>query len=57
MGVIINEFEIVAEPAEPQPSPPTQAEASPEPQSGPAPAEIGEVVRQQALRRLRVFAH
>jgi hypothetical protein len=56
-SVIIDEFEVVAEPAAapgemPLPQPPT-----PPPSLGPTPEDVRHVVRMQAQRAARLFAH
>jgi hypothetical protein len=57
MGVIIDNFEVVAE----KPAPPGEAAApkaaQPQPSAGPSPDDVRHIVRSHELRAARLFAH
>lgn len=55
MSVVINDFEVVAEP--PPDSGNAPAEGAPAASPGPTPQDIRDIVRQQAERMARVRAH
>ena len=56
MSVVINEFEVVAEPPAPT-SGGEVAEAAPAPAAAPTPHDVEQIVRRQTERLARVWAH
>jgi hypothetical protein len=54
MAVVINEFEVVAEP---QAAAPSSQEAKAQSPAGPTPADIERIMRRQLERLTRIWAH
>jgi hypothetical protein len=57
MGVIIDDFEVVAERQAPPGEAPPPAPPTPPPVSGPNPEDVRHIVRTREQREARLFAH